>query len=235
MYSPVKWLRVNRYTTEEVVAFFNTDDSPNEDAWNAEKTFTDFVGIAVSESEDDIALDEPKPSENNSGDGICLQPLQPLPNESVSDDSFEQQAQLSNVDDTMPVANDRIINPWESSFESDSSESSAESNATTEVTGIHSHALDSNSDVEPVSQLGKRHRQQPHSRGVGQARHLGRGRGRGRSRARGQGRGSVLCVQESDEGSADLSHSSEGSLSYESGTSNESDEDERGDGTTRRM
>ena len=70
---------------------------------------------------------------------------------------------------------------------------------------------------------------------MGQARHLGRGRGRGRSRARGQGRGSVLCVQESDEGSADLSHSSEGSLSYESGTSNESDEDERGDGTTRRM
>ena len=107
--------RRNRYTTEEVVAFFNTGDSPNK-----EETFTDFVGIAASESEDDITLDEPKPSENNSGDDICLQPLQPLPNENVSDDSFEQQAQLSNVDDTMPVANDRIINPWESSFESDS-------------------------------------------------------------------------------------------------------------------
>ncbi len=106
-----------------MVAFFNTDDSPNEDTWNAEKTFTNFVGIAVSESEDDIALDEPKPRENNSGDGIFLQPLQPLPNEN---DSFEQQVQLSNVDDTMPVANDGIINPWESSFESDSSESSAE-------------------------------------------------------------------------------------------------------------
>ena len=227
--------RRNRYTTEEVVAFFNTDDSTNEDAGNAEETFTDFVGIAVSESEDEIALDEPKPSKNNSGDDICLQPLQPLPSENVSDDSYEQQAQLSNVDDTMPVANDRIINPWESSFESDSSESSAESNATTEVTGIHSNALDSNSDVEPVLQLGKRHRQQPRSRGVGQARHLGRGRGRGRGRARGQGRGSVSCVQESDEGSADHSHSSEGSSSYESGTLNESDEDERGDGTTRRM
>ena len=121
-----KWLRVEIVTTEEVVAFFNTDDSPNEYAWNAEKTFKDFVGIAVSESEDGIALDEPKPSENNSGDGICLQPLQPLLNENVSDDSFEQQAQLSNVDDTMPVANERIINPWESSFESDSSESSVE-------------------------------------------------------------------------------------------------------------
>ena len=111
--------------TKKWVAFFIRSDRRTRGG-NAEETFTDFVGIAVSESEDDIALDEPKQSENNSGDGICLQPLQSLPNENVSDDSFEQQAQLSNVDDTMPVSNDRIINPWESSFESDSSESSAE-------------------------------------------------------------------------------------------------------------
>lgn len=236
--------RRTRFTTE-VVAFFNTDNSPNEDTGNAEETFTDFVGIALSESEDDTTLDEPKPSSNDCGEDISMQPLQLVPGKNVGEDSFEPlQAQCLSVDDTMPVASDGIINPWESSdsaessAESDSTESSNLSDTITEVAGIHSHALDNTSNAEPTSQLGERRRQQPRSRGVGQARNHGRRGSRGHGRAQGRGHGSALCVQQPVEGSADLLDSSEDNLSDGSGTSNdESRENEQTTSgqTTRRI
>ena len=40
-----KWLHIEIDATEEVVAFFNWDDSLNEDTRNTKETLIDFVGM----------------------------------------------------------------------------------------------------------------------------------------------------------------------------------------------
>ena len=44
-----------RFTTDQVVAFFFADESSSEDGENVEETFTEYVGIALSDSEEERA------------------------------------------------------------------------------------------------------------------------------------------------------------------------------------
>ena len=44
-----------RFTTDQVVSFFFADESSSEDGENVEETFTEHVGIALSDSEEERA------------------------------------------------------------------------------------------------------------------------------------------------------------------------------------
>ena len=75
-----------RYTTAEVLDFFKENDSENEEVENFEETFTEFVGVVVSESEDASMCSD----ETVSGDTTLSDPEHDLPEKTPKDSSAER-------------------------------------------------------------------------------------------------------------------------------------------------
>ena len=106
--------RSRRFTTSEVMKFFQLDHSPNEDGSDDEESFKEYIGRRLSDSEsidDSLNVDDSE-KDQSIGEDEC--PMS-VSSENVSPGQFETTSTLVGLEQMSSTLSDVSVNLWQSS------------------------------------------------------------------------------------------------------------------------